>query len=133
MLADEGTVIIKFYLHISKDEQRERLQARLDDAEKNWKFNTGDLDHRKLWADYMQAFEVALTKTSTKHVPWYIVPADKKWFRDIVMVRTIVETLRDLDMQYPPHPKMEPRVWSSSSSADQRSMTEMNMPSVPVM
>ena len=101
MLADEGTSIVKFYLHISKDEQRERLQARLDEADKNWKFNTGDLEHRKLWDDYMEAFEVALSKTSTSHAPWYIVPANKKWYRDLVMVQVIVDTLRGLAMEYP--------------------------------
>jgi PPK2 family polyphosphate:nucleotide phosphotransferase len=101
MLTEEGTVIIKFYLHISKEEQRERLQARLDEPDKNWKFNTGDLDHRKLWDDYMAAFEAALSKTSTANAPWYIVPANKKWYRDLVMVQTIVDTLEALNMQYP--------------------------------
>lgn len=102
MLTDEGTVIVKFYLHISKDEQRKRLQARLDEPQKNWKFNSGDLEHRKRWDDYMAAFEAALSRTSTDHAPWYIVPANKKWYRDLVMVQVIVDTLRALGMQYPP-------------------------------
>ncbi len=93
---------MKFYLHISKDEQRKRLQARLDEPQKNWKFNSGDLEHRKRWDDYMAAFEAALSRTSTDHAPWYIVPANKKWYRDLVMVQVIVDTLRALGMQYPP-------------------------------
>ena len=101
MLTDEGTTIIKFYLHISREEQRKRLQARIDDSTRNWKFNTADLDHRALWPEYMAAFEDAIGRTSTEAAPWYIVPADRKWYRDLVMVRTIVETLRSLDMQYP--------------------------------
>ncbi len=101
MLADEGTVIVKFYLHISKDEQKERLQARLDEPEKNWKFNSGDLDHRRRWDDYMAAFEAALSTTSTDHAPWYIIPANRKWYRDLVMVQTIVDTLEGLEMAYP--------------------------------
>ena len=108
MLADEGTTILKFYLHISKDEQRERLQARLDEPEKNWKFNTGDLDHRRRWDDYMEAFETVLSRTSTAHAPWYIVPANRKWYRDLVMVETIVDTLEGLQMRYPePEPGLE--------------------------
>ncbi len=101
MLADEGTVIIKFYLHISAEEQAERLQARLDDPTKNWKFNPGDLDHRQLWPDYMRAYEAVLSKTSTEHAPWYIVPANRKWYRNIVVARTIVDTLESLAMTYP--------------------------------
>lgn len=101
LLADEGTIIIKFYLHISPDEQAERLQARLDDPTKNWKFNKGDLDHRKLWADYMGAYEAVLSRTSTEHAPWYIVPANRKWYRNIVVAQTIVDTLEALNMQFP--------------------------------
>lgn len=101
LLADEGTTIIKFYLHISPDEQAERLQARLDDDTKTWKFNKGDLDHRKLWGDYMEAYEVALGRTSTDHAPWYIVPANRKWYRNIVVAQTIVDTLEGLNMEFP--------------------------------
>jgi PPK2 family polyphosphate:nucleotide phosphotransferase len=101
MLVDEGTTIVKFYLNISKEEQAERLQARLDDPTKRWKFNAGDLDHRELWHDYMAAFEEAVSHTSTADAPWYVVPANKKWYRDIVIATTLVETLRNLDLSYP--------------------------------
>ncbi len=102
MLADEGTTILKFYLHISAEEQAERLQARLDDPTRNWKFNTRDLDHRKLWPDYMAAYQAVLSRTSTEHAPWYIVPANRKWYRNIVVAETIVSTLEGLGMEYPP-------------------------------
>lgn len=100
-LADEGTTIVKFYLHISKEEQKERLQARLDDPTKHWKFNPGDLDHRKLWDDYMAAFEDVLSQTSTPHAPWYIVPANRKWYRSLVVATVVRDTLAGLDMAYP--------------------------------
>ena len=101
LLADEGTTIIKLYLHISKEEQAERLQARLDDETKHWKFNTGDLKHRELWNEYMEAYGVALEKTSTEQAPWYVVPANSKWYRNIVITKTIVDTLEALNMEYP--------------------------------
>ncbi|MCP4304441.1 MAG: polyphosphate kinase 2 family protein [bacterium] len=101
LLADEGTTILKFYLHISKEEQAERLQARLDDDTKHWKFNAGDLEHRALWADYMAAYEAALEQTSTAHAPWHVVPANRKWYRNIVITKTIVDTLEGFNMQYP--------------------------------
>ncbi len=101
LLADEGTTIIKFFLHISKDEQKQRMEARLEDKAKNWKFNVGDLKERALWDDYMKAYEDALEKCSTEDAPWYIVPADKKWFRNWVVSDTIVRTLQSLDMKYP--------------------------------
>lgn len=104
MLADEGTTIVKFYLHISKDEQRSRLQERLDDPAKHWKFNRGDLDHRVLWNEYMAAFEDVLSLTSTPHAPWYVVPADRKWYRNLVMAETLVATLDALGMEYPEAP-----------------------------
>ncbi len=106
LLADEGTTILKFYLHISKEEQKERFQERLDDPTKNWKFNPGDLDHRARWEDYMAAFEEVFARTSTDQAPWYVVPADKKWYRNIVIARTIIETLEGLNMQYP-EPEMD--------------------------
>ncbi|MFQ5517771.1 MAG: PPK2 family polyphosphate kinase [Acidimicrobiia bacterium] len=102
LLADEGTTILKFYLHISPGEQRRRLQARLDDPHKHWKFSPGDLEERKLWNDYMDAYEEALTRTSTQHAPWYVVPADRKWFRDAVVATIITDTLQSLRLQYPP-------------------------------
>jgi PPK2 family polyphosphate:nucleotide phosphotransferase len=100
-LADENTVILKFYLHISREEQRRRLQARLEDPHKNWKFNPGDLDERKRWDDYLAAFEDALEKCSTPHGPWYVIPANKKWFRNWAVSDIIVRTMKQLDLQFP--------------------------------
>jgi PPK2 family polyphosphate:nucleotide phosphotransferase len=100
-LAENGTTILKFYLHIDKDEQKKRLQARLDDPAKHWKFRLGDLTERKLWPNYMQAYEDVLGKTSTDHAPWYVVPANRKWFRDLVISSVLVETLESLKMSYP--------------------------------
>ncbi len=102
LLSDEGTTILKFYLHISKEEQRKRLQARLDDPSKHWKFSTGDLDERARWNEYREAYEVALWRTSTPWAPWYIVPADQKWFRDLLISTVMVETLERLGLEYPP-------------------------------
>ncbi len=101
LLADEGTIILKFYLHISQEEQAERLQARLDDDTKHWKFNRADLKHRALWDDYMEAYGAALARTSTEYAPWYVVPANRKWYRNIVITKTIVDTLEALNMRYP--------------------------------
>ncbi len=101
MLADEGTTILKFFLHISKDEQKERLQARLDEAHKHWKFESGDLAERKRWDDYQEAFETMLRKTSTPWAPWHIIPANRKWYRNYIIAHTIVETLESLAMRYP--------------------------------
>lgn len=101
MLADEGTTILKFFLHISKEEQKERLQARLDEPHKNWKFSIGDLAERKIWPKYMEAFEAVLSKTSTPWAPWYIIPADRKWYRNLVISKILVDTLEGFDMQYP--------------------------------
>lgn len=103
-LADEGTAIIKFFLHIDKDEQRRRLQSRLDDPQKHWKFNVGDLNERKLWPAYIKAYEDAIAATSTSCAPWYIVPANHKWYRNWVVSRALVKTLRDLKMEYPKSP-----------------------------
>jgi PPK2 family polyphosphate:nucleotide phosphotransferase len=100
-LAENGTLILKFFLNISKDEQKERLQARLDDPSKHWKFSLGDLNERKLWDDYQQAYEDAINKTSTKHAPWYVVPANRKWYRDLVISTVLVDALKDLKMKYP--------------------------------
>ena len=101
LLAEEGTTILKFYLHISSEEQKERLRARLEDPTKHWKFDPADLKERGLWKAYRQAYEDVLEKTSTKYAPWYIVPANKKWYRDLVMASVILETLKDLKMEYP--------------------------------
>ena len=101
MLADEGTTILKFYLHIDQDEQKERLQARLDEPHKNWKFQKGDLAERKLWDQYMAAFEAVLEKTSTPAAPWYVIPANRKWYRNLVISTIIIDTLKGLNMRYP--------------------------------
>jgi len=104
LLADTGTTILKFFLHIDADEQRERLQARLDDPTKRWKFRRGDLEERKLWDRYIAAYEDALSRTSTTRAPWYVVPANKKWYRNLVVATVLVEALEGLGMSYPPGP-----------------------------
>jgi PPK2 family polyphosphate:nucleotide phosphotransferase len=104
MLTDEGTTVLKVFLHISKDEQKQRLQERLDDPTKTWKFRLGDLEDRKLWDGFMAAYEEALTETSTKWAPWYVVPADRKWVRDVAVATLLVETLRAMKPSYPPPP-----------------------------
>jgi PPK2 family polyphosphate:nucleotide phosphotransferase len=101
MLIDEGVTLLKFFLHISKEEQRQRLQDRLDDPAKRWKFNLGDLAERKLWDRYMTAYEMAITATATPAAPWHVVPADRKWLRDIYVAHVVVERLEALAMQYP--------------------------------
>ena len=108
MLADEGTTILKFFLHISKDEQRERLRDRINEPDKNWKFDLGDLDERKLWSDYQAAFTTMLERTSTKQAPWYVIPADRKWFRNLLISEIVVDALEELDMSWPdPEPGIE--------------------------
>ena len=108
MLAEEGTIVIKFFLHISKDEQKERLQDRLDDEAKTWKFNPGDLVAREKWGDYQRVYEEAINATSSPHAPWHIVPADRNWVRDVYVCSVLVETLSSLKMKYPnPPPGLE--------------------------
>ncbi len=102
MLASEGTTILKFFLHISKGEQKERFEDRLHEADKHWKFNPADLAERKLWDDYQKAFEEALEKTSTACAPWYVIPADKKWVRNWVVSDVVLKTVQGLDLEYPP-------------------------------
>jgi PPK2 family polyphosphate:nucleotide phosphotransferase len=102
-LAEEGTTILKFFLHISPSEQKQRLLDRLKDDTKQWKFNPGDLKERALWKDYMQAYEDVLNKTSSEYAPWYLIPADKKWYRDLVIASILVDTLKQLKIDYP-HP-----------------------------
>lgn len=101
LLAEEGTTILKFFLHISLEEQKERLQARLDDPTKRWKFRLGDLAERKLWGEYEHAYQDAISQTSTEWAPWYIIPADRKWYRNLVIATVIVNTLKKLDMSFP--------------------------------
>jgi PPK2 family polyphosphate:nucleotide phosphotransferase len=97
----EGTTIVKCFLHISRDEQRERLQARVDDPEKQWKFNPDDLKAREQWDQYHALYGDAITATSTKHAPWYVIPADRKWVRNSVIARLLVDTLERLDPHFP--------------------------------
>jgi len=101
MLCENGTTIVKFFLHISLDEQRKRLQARLDDPKKCWKFQHGDLEERKFWKDYMRAYQDALSKTSTEWAPWYIVPANKKWYRNHLIGTILAHRLKELGLKYP--------------------------------
>ncbi len=101
-LADEGTTLLKFFLHIDPKEQKERLLERLDQVEKQWKFNPGDLKERALWPEYEKAYEDVLEKTSTHWAPWYVIPANKKWYRNIVISRILIDALKDLDLQLPP-------------------------------
>lgn len=103
LLVDEGTTVIKCFLHLSKEEQRERLQSRLDDPEKRWKFSRGDLDDRAHWDAYQHAYEEALVKTSTEWAPWYVVPADRKWQRNLIVGQILEATLREMDPQLPDH------------------------------
>ncbi len=93
-LADNGTIILKFFLHISKDEQAERLKAREDDLDKRWKLSAGDYVERKFWEEYQTAYEVLLEKCSTAHAPWYIIPADRKWFRNVAVAHRLCEAMR---------------------------------------
>ncbi len=101
MLSDEGTRIVKLFLNISKDEQRDRLQSRLAETDKHWKFNTDDLRDRVLWDEYQHAFTDAIAETSTDYAPWYVVPANRKWYRNLVVSHVLIETLEDMDPQYP--------------------------------
>jgi PPK2 family polyphosphate:nucleotide phosphotransferase len=102
LLADNGTTILKFFLYISKKEQKKRFEDRLHDPKKNWKFSTGDVKEREHWDEYLRAYEDALSKCSTPWAPWHIVPADHKWYRNLVVSQTIVEALEKLDMHFPP-------------------------------
>ena len=102
MLADEGTTIVKFMLHISKAEQAQRLQDRLDDPTKLWKFNPGDLEDRKQWTKYQGAYEDAVTKTSTTHAPWHVIPSNYKWVRNVAAATILLDTLRRINPEYPP-------------------------------
>lgn len=108
LLADSGVTILKFYLHISKDEQKKRFEDRLKEPDKHWKFSRGDLAVRERWNDYMAAYEDALTRCNTPWAPWHVVPANRKWYRDLVVCDTIVAALESLDMRYPdPEPDLD--------------------------
>jgi PPK2 family polyphosphate:nucleotide phosphotransferase len=101
-LAADGVVIVKCMLHISAAEQKERLRARLDNADKYWKFNPGDVDERGRWGGYRTAYEIALERTNTEVAPWYVVPSDRKWYRNLVVGRLLLEHLRDMRLEWPP-------------------------------
>lgn len=100
-LSRNGTIILKFFLNVSKEEQKERFLERIEDPLKNWKFSSFDVAERKYWAEYMSAYEEAIAQTATRHAPWYVIPADKKWFTRIAISRIIVETLKSIDMKMP--------------------------------
>jgi PPK2 family polyphosphate:nucleotide phosphotransferase len=108
MLTENGTAILKFMLHISRKEQGERLQARLDEPKSRWKFNPADLDDRKLWAEYQAAYEVMLKRCSTPWAPWYVIPADRKWARNAAIAAIVRETLEAMNPQYP-RPEWDPK------------------------
>lgn len=101
LLVDEGTTIVKVMLHISRDEQKARLEERLADPAKNYKFNPQDLDVRRQWDEYMAAFEKAIAETSTEHAPWFVVPSDRKWYRNLVVAQILIDTLKGLNLTYP--------------------------------
>jgi PPK2 family polyphosphate:nucleotide phosphotransferase len=109
LLARNGTTILKFFLHISKDEQKRRFDARHEDPNKNWKSSEADERERKFWDDYQLAYQDALEKTSKKHAPWFVIPANEKWFRDLAISHIVVKTLEDLNLQYPKAAKATPK------------------------
>jgi PPK2 family polyphosphate:nucleotide phosphotransferase len=105
MLTENRTIILKFFLHISKQEQKDRLEARLKDPDRNWKLTLKDVQERQYWSDYCEAYEEALTRCSTEWAPWHIIPANHKWYRNLLVAEIIVKTLRDLDIKFPPPSK----------------------------
>jgi PPK2 family polyphosphate:nucleotide phosphotransferase len=100
-LYENGTIVLKFFLHVSKEEQKNRFLDRIDDPSKNWKFSVADIEERKYWDDYQKAYEDAISATSKNHAPWYIIPADKKWFARLLVSEIIIETLKKLNLEYP--------------------------------
>jgi PPK2 family polyphosphate:nucleotide phosphotransferase len=100
-LHENGIIIMKFFLHISKDEQKKRLLDRIDDKSKNWKFSSADITERKYWEDYQKCYQEAIRETSTKHAPWYVIPANKKWFSRLIISEVIVQTMKKLKLEYP--------------------------------
>ena len=121
MLPDEGITMVKVFLHISKDEQRARLQARIDDPEKNWKFRRSDLDTRAQWDEYQERYEAAISATSTSWAPWYVVPADHKWVRDVAVATLLVDVFTAASTPRSPIRSPVSRASSSSSSSRIRS------------
>jgi polyphosphate kinase 2 (PPK2 family) len=110
-LVENGTAILKFFLHVSKEEQRKRFLDRLDEPDKMWKFSFADVQERARWADYMAAYEDMLQHTSTKHAPWFVVPADHKWYTRLVVADIICDALDGLNLKYPRVPKSERDRW----------------------
>ena len=104
MLVDEGTTILKFFLNIDLQEQAERFLARVEDTTKQWKFNPGDLEERKLWSQYMEAYEDVLNKTGTEYAPWYVIPSNKKWYRNLLIANILRDTLKGFKMSFPEPP-----------------------------
>jgi PPK2 family polyphosphate:nucleotide phosphotransferase len=100
-LVENGTRVVKVFLHISKDEQEERLRERIERDDKHWKYNTGDIDERELWDDYQRAYEIAIQRTATPEAPWWVVPADRKWFSRLFVKGLLLNTLRGLDLEWP--------------------------------
>jgi PPK2 family polyphosphate:nucleotide phosphotransferase len=109
-LAESGTTILKFFLYIDRDEQKERFQDRLEDPGKRWKFKLGDLDERRLWDSYIAAYEEALSRCSTAWAPWYVIPANRKWFRNLAVTEILADTLEALDPRYPPGEELPPNL-----------------------
>ena len=105
LLTENGTAVLKFFLHISNAEQKTRLEERIRNPAKRWKLNAGDLEERRLWKDYMAAFEDVLEATSTESAPWYIVPANHKWYRDLVVADRVVSALEEMKLEAPPAPE----------------------------
>lgn len=105
LLTEQGTAVRKFFLHISKEEQKERLEERVADPEKRWKWNSGDLEERKFWGEYQKAFEDVISATSTQDAPWYIIPANRKWYRNLLVADYIVQALEDMKLQTPAAPE----------------------------
>ena len=101
MLAENNTTILKFYLHISKNEQADRLRKRLEDPKKNWKLSPADSEERKLWGDYMEAYQDILGRCSTAHAPWFVIPANRKWFRDLAVSQIVIDALESMKLKLP--------------------------------
>lgn len=105
LLTESGTTVLKFFLHISKDEQKRRLEARIADPEKRWKWNSGDLEERKMWGEYLKVFEDVISATSTDKAAWYVVPANRKWYRNLIVADRVVDALEDMKLGTPPAPE----------------------------
>jgi PPK2 family polyphosphate:nucleotide phosphotransferase len=116
-LGRNGTAILKFFLHVSKDEQKKRFLERIDKPEKHWKFSLGDIEERKHWDAYMAAYEDAIRETATKDAPWYVVPADKKWFTRLVVAAAIIERLQTLGLEYPRNAEATPEQMAAARRA----------------